>query len=798
MDEAAGHYRRTLAIKPGNAKAHNNLGVILAGRSKPDDAAHHYRQALAISADYANAHYNYANLLKAQGELIGAIAHYRRALASGPQDAEVHNNLAVSLAANGEQDQAIVHYRRALTIKPDYAAAYSNLGSALEAQARLDEAAAACRTALDLDPYHAPARYNLAHVLDAQDRLAEAQAHYELSLALDPTHAEAHNNFGVLSQRLGRFDEALARYRRAQALEPDYADAHWNEALSRLLQGDFETGWRKYEWRWRRPETPPRPMAVPLWDGGALTGLTILLHTEQGDGDALQFIRYAPLVKAQGGAVVLDCPRSLRRLFSGVVGVDNLVPDDGAPPQINCHAPLLSLPRLLATSLETIPAAVPYLQPPVELIAGWRERLAEVGGPRVGLVWRGNPAHSNDRRRSIAPARFAPLTGVAGMAWVSLQRDVRPEELAAFQPAALYDAGPMLGDWADTAALISTLDLVVTVDTAVAHLAGALGKPVWTLLAFTPDWRWMLDRTDSPWYPSMRLFRQPAPGDWTSVVDEVAAALADWRDGGDPATPRLEAAPPRPPSRRLKPALVVSHERSGTHFVMNALSYAYGYTAEPWIDVDWHNSAIDLSSPSGLASSLEVQAGDPLFRLLKSHHSAELLGEALDQMTEPFAIVYVYREPGAVMTSLWRHLHELAWNEGPKVADPLALAKAEPLGRLTRYQAQPYPTMLARWAAHVEGWLKRADADTRITPVRYEDLNDDYEATVAALAGVIGREPLTPRLRPPADVNVIAMGLDSAAAPVSPMARTALNHYCQLELDDLLNRLGYGAVRSAR
>ncbi len=789
MDEAIVHYRRTLAIRPDNAKAHNNLGVILMGQSNVEDASRHYKQALAISADYANAHYNYANLLKAQGELVRAIAHYRRALANGPDDAEVHNNLALALAADDQSSEAIVHYRRALTIRPDYAAAYSNLGSVLEAQSRVDEAIRSYTTALALDPYRADAHYNLAHAFDGRDRLVEAQAHYELALALDPAHAEAHNNFGVLSQHLGRFDEALARYRRAQALKPDYADAHWNEALSCLLQGDFETGWRKYEWRWRRKETPPRAFAAPLWDGSVLAGKTILLHTEQGDGDTLQFIRYAPLVRALGGTALLDCPKSLHRLFSDVAGVDHFVSDPSALPRIDVHAPLLSLPMLLGTRLETIPAAVPYLQPRPDLAGVWRERLSQLGGRRVGLVWRGNPAHSNDRRRSLAAAALAPLMQVAGVSAVSLQIDARPEELTAL--GELYDAGQALSDWADTAALISTLDLVVTVDTAVAHLAGALGKPVWVLLAFAPDWRWMLDRVDSPWYPTMRLFRQPSPGDWACVVAEVAAALAGWSEDHVPPAGPQEPAPARRRSRQLKPVMVVSHERSGTHFLMNALSYTYGYTAEPWIDVDLHNAAIDFSSPSSTTASLEIQAADPLLRLLKSHHSAELFGEALERIAETFAIFYVYRKPGAVMTSLWRHLNGLAWDEGPKLADPLALARAAPTGRLARYQAQPYPTMLKRWAAHVEGWLARANTDARITPVRYEDLDGDYDATVAALSDAVGRAPATSILRPPADVNVIAMGLDRGTAPASLAVRTALDAYCQQEIGPFLRRLGY-------
>ncbi len=324
-------------------------------------------------------------------------------------------------------------------------------------------------------------------------------------------HAEAHNNFGLLAQRLGRLDEALARYARAQALKPDYADAHWNEALARLLLGDFETGWNKYEWRWRRKETPPRALAAPLWDGGDLAGRTILLHAEQGQGDAIQFIRFAPLVKARGGTVVFECPKGFLRLFDGVAGVDRLVLAGAPLPPFDCHAPLLSLPGLLDTTLETIPADVPYLKADPGRVAAWRARFAGISKPKVGLVWRGNPAHANDANRSIPAQTMAALARAADVHWVGLQLDPRPEELAAFSPAVIDNLGPELGDWAETAALVEALDLVVTVDTAAAHLAGALGRLVWLLLPFAPDWRWLRHRADSPWYPTMRLLRQPAP-----------------------------------------------------------------------------------------------------------------------------------------------------------------------------------------------------------------------------------------------------------------------------------------------
>ncbi len=793
LEEAATHYRRALAVRPDNAKAHNNLGVILAIQARNLEAVAHYRRALAILPDYANAHYNLANILREQGDAARAIDHYRRALIGKPDDPETHNNLGIALAAAGQADEAIRHYRRALALRSDYADAYSNLGSALEAQGRMEDAMASYAKALQLNPAHADAHYNLGHALYAQEKVGEAETHYERALALDPMHAEAHNNYGLLSQGLGRTDEALARYARAQDLKPAYADAHWNEALARLLLGDFATGWRKYEWRWRRKETPPRMLAAPLWDGSTLAGKTILLHAEQGTGDTIQFIRYASLVKAQGGDVVFECPPALRRLLDGMAGVDHIVPAGGTLPPFDVHAPLLSLPALLGTTLETLPANVPYLHPDPDRVQAWRERLSGLAQLKVGLVWQGNPAHSNDRSRSIPVSTMGELTVGTDIDWVSLQVDARPDEIKAFGSASFYDAGAQLDDWVDTAAAISALDLVVTVDTAVAHLAGALGKPAWILLPFAPDWRWLLDRSDSPWYPTVRLFRQPSPGSWPPVIRRLRTALAHRGAAAEVAPPEPASAPAvLAQVRRLAPVMVVSHERSGTHFLMNALSYAYGYTAEPWIDLDVHNRAVDLSSPGRIAASLQALADDPLLRIVKSHHAAEVFGAELERVTQDYTVFYIHRDPAAVMTSLWRHLNGLGWDEGPKTVDPLALAQAEPIGRLRRYQARRHETMLQRWAAHVRGWLTQADMNSRIIPVRYEELDSDYEMTVATFADAVGRAPLKPFLRPPRDVNVISGGAEVCETRVPPALRSALVAHCSAELGSILERVGHG------
>jgi len=783
LAEAAAQYRRTLKVRPGNVSAHNNLGVILADQGAAAEAEDHYRRALAIDPDFSGAHFNLARLLRTTGKPRQAIEHFRRALAITPDDADCWNELGIALSVDSQLHPAIEAYRRALALRPEHAEAMNNLGAALVDLDRLEEAIDHYERALGLNPRYADARFNLGHAFELQDRPAEAMAQYELAVALDPAHAQAHHNLGFLLQGQGRPDEALARYLHAQALKADYVDAEWNEALVRLLLGDFDLGWRRYEARWRREGFAQRPLPAPLWDGGELAGRAILLHAEQGLGDAIQFVRYASLVKAKGGTVVLECQRSQLRLFANVEGVERLVAAGEPLPLVDVHAPLLSLPMLLGTTLDTIPADVPYLQADPERVRDWSERLPRTAARRIGLVWRGNPHHQNDRRRSMPLDRVAALKAEVDADWVCLQVDAAPEELAALEP--VFDASPRLDDFAETAAAISALDLVVTVDTSVAHLAGALGKPVWLMLPFAPDWRWLTDRSDSPWYPSMRIFRQAAVGDWASVVSDVRAALAG----------RLEAspAPPRPAQRprRLPPAMVVSHERSGTHFLMNSLSYGFGYTAQPWTDLDRHAFDIDYADPSAIAEVLEGQRKDPLLRLVKSHHAAAVFGDELARIAEDWRIFYIHRDPAEVMVSFWRHLNALAWDEGPKRSRPLDLAKAAPAGELTRYQAGGHPTMLQRWSAQVEGWLAAAETHSGVTVVRYADLDARYEETLAGLADAVGRAPLTPVLRPPRDVNVIAMGVSSETAPVAAEEIEALRAYCRSAAGPLMTRLGY-------
>ena len=325
----------------------------------------------------------------------------------------------------------------------------------------------------------------------------------------------------------GKLDGAAACCRRALELKPDFAEAHLQQSLLSLVTGDFQRGWTEYEWRWKDKQWQRRNFSQPLWDGQRLEGKTILLHAEQGLGDTIHFVRYVPQVKQRGGTVIVECPKPLLSLLTSGAGIDRLVGRGEELPPFDLQAPLLSLPGIFRTSLETIPADVPYLFADPGLVEHWRRELGSIAGFKIGIAWHGSPKHPNDRNRSIPLASFEPLARCSRVRLLSLQKGTGAEQLqdlAGRIPVA--DVGSRLDDFRDTAAVLVNLDLVIACDTAVAHLAGALGVPVWVALPFTADWRWLLDRSDSPWYPTMRLFRQRQPGDWPGVFEDIKAELA--------------------------------------------------------------------------------------------------------------------------------------------------------------------------------------------------------------------------------------------------------------------------------
>ncbi|HWB11713.1 MAG TPA: tetratricopeptide repeat-containing glycosyltransferase family protein [Pirellulales bacterium] len=465
------------------------------------------------------------------GQTADAVLAFKEAVRLRPDSAEAHNCLGAALRLQGRIDEGIFHCREAVRLAPGMAEAHNNLGCLLERQGRIDEAIVSLTTALRLKPDFANAYSNLGMALYRQRRYSEAAANYRQAISLEPDLADAHNNLGSVLVDLGQSEEALASFSRAIQLRPDYREPHWGRALVWLSAGDFERGWREFEWRLSPAET--RRCRQPRWDGSDLAGRTIVLDAEQGLGDTLQFVRYGAALRERGGKVVLVCqPRLVDLLATCCPTIDHAVAQGATLPPFDVHLPLLSLPFVLGTTLATVPATVPYLQPDRRLVEAWRGELARRPGFKIGIAWQGSPDYPGDRERSIPLAEFEPLALVPGVQLVSLQKGRGSEQV----PQARFpilDFGERLdedgpsgaGPFMDTAALMCSLDLVVTCDSALGHLAGALGVRVWTAVAAAPDWRWVAGRDDSAWYPTLRLFRQSSPGEWAAVFQRIASEL---------------------------------------------------------------------------------------------------------------------------------------------------------------------------------------------------------------------------------------------------------------------------------
>ncbi|MGD1277262.1 MAG: tetratricopeptide repeat protein [Tepidisphaeraceae bacterium] len=527
FNEAIDAYRQALALRPSYPEALNNLGSALREQGRDDQAIDAFRQALAVQADFAQARGNLGNALCQANRPDEAVDVLQKGLERSPQDPEILYSLGNALCAAKRLEQAIDVYRRLLVAQPQRVEAQNNLANTLLALGRVDEAVAAFQDALALRPDAPTIMYNLANALGRAGRHEQAIEMLRKTLALHPDSARVHNNLGRELQDLGQVDDAIAAFSRAIALQGDFALAHCNRGMALLLKGDYRQGWAEYEWRWKVNsfDLPARAFPQQLWDGGDLRGRRILLYAEQGFGDAIQFVRYAPLIAQRGAHLTLFCQPPLRRLFQSVRGVQDVVAGN-RDVEVHVHYPLLSLPRLLDTTLESIPANVPYLHADPQLAAQWRSRLPTDARLKVGLVWHGRSLP--EPGRSIPPDLLSPLARIPNVSFFSLQTGDAPAP-----PADLHmsDWSRQITDFADTAALMENLDLVITIDTAAAHLAGAMGKPAWVLLKFAPDWRWLLERTDSPWYPTMRLFRQPKAGDWENVIERTANALAQLAAG---------------------------------------------------------------------------------------------------------------------------------------------------------------------------------------------------------------------------------------------------------------------------
>nr|WP_279331591.1 MULTISPECIES: tetratricopeptide repeat protein [unclassified Desertifilum] len=521
VDAALVAYRKAVEYQPNYAEAYNNLGVVLWRQGEYAEAIAAYRRAIALRADYLEAYNNLGAVLRSAGQLEDAIATYRFALRIQPDCAEVYNNLGIAYNDRGEVAEAIAQFRHAISLKPDYGEAYHYLGYCLSHDGQFEAAILALRQAIRLQPQDVKAYNRLGNVLQQQGQLEAAIAVYQKAIQVQPDYVKVYTNLAHTLEKANRLPEAISYFNRALSLDPENAIAHFGRAFCHLLQGDFTTGFAEYEWRWQMPGAVKREFSVPQWDGSSLVGKTILLHAEQGLGDAIQFIRYAPRVKAKGAQVIVECHDSLIRLFQTIPDIDGFVATGEALPPFDVHAPLLSLPHLLGTTLETLPAEVPYLG------SGESRETQTATILKVGVAWRGQAAYERDRTRNRAcPVELIlSLSQLPGIQLYSLQKESLAE-LGVEAGTAIIDESLTIADFADTAKRIASVDLIISIDTSVAHLAGAMAKPTWVLLPYAPDWRWMREGNTSPWYPTMRLFRQTQPGDWHSVFTQVSAFLS--------------------------------------------------------------------------------------------------------------------------------------------------------------------------------------------------------------------------------------------------------------------------------
>ena len=520
-------YEEVLAMQPEQFDALQLSGTLASQSNNPQLAVDLFGKAIEIDPSNADVYSNRGIAFKNLALYDEAVASYDRAIALKPDYAQAHYNRGIALKDLKRFDEAMASFDRAIAIKPDFAAAHTNRGVTLQDLDRVDEALAAHDRAIALRTDDAEAYCNRGVALQSLKRLDEAVASYDQAIALKPDFAQAYSNRGNALQDLMRLDEAMASYDRAIAIQPDYAKAYLDKSLGLLLLGDFDRGWKMYEWRWKAEKIAGRTEHFPQtpWLGAEpIRGKTILLHAEQGLGDSIQFCRYAKLVSGLGANVLLEAPKTLIGLFEGLEGVGDLVEMGKPLPAFDFHCPLLSLPLAFKTAIETIPTPDAYLASNPEKKKAWSEQLGEKIKPRIGLVWSGSTTHKNDRNRSLTLENLMMhLPG--NCEYVSLQTEVREGDKKALHGSGIKDYGGKIEDFSDTAALCDLMDLVVSVDTSVAHLAGALGKTTWVLLPYVPDWRWLLDREDSPWYRSVKLYRQPQYGHWEPVLRRIAMEL---------------------------------------------------------------------------------------------------------------------------------------------------------------------------------------------------------------------------------------------------------------------------------
>ncbi len=514
---------------PDSADAWFNLGKALNDLKRYAEAVHAYQRATELNPGDPFIWYNLGNLLKREDRAGEAITAYRQGITCDDTIPQLHMNLGLALVSLGRHDEAIVAYREAIRLDTACAQAYNNLGEVLNRCGRPDEALDAYTRAQELCPDNADTAYNLGTHLALRDDPAGAELYLSRALRLRPEFVEAWVNLAGVMQDGGRTDEAISLLRNAITCRPGFAEAHYNLALVLLQSGMYEEGWREYAWRHATGAGHVAPVhdGVRPWDGSFREGMTLLIKEEQGYGDTVQSARFLKLLTARGIRVILECRNELHPLFYESRIPLTLVSPGEKLSGIDAVTTMFSLPLFFGTTLATIPSQVPYLHSSIAGADRWRSRVrSQPARMHIGIVWSGNPEHRNDRHRSVPPEALLPLLRTPGVLWHTLQPELRGSVSGLFpSDIPMHHHGEALTDFGESAALVEQLDLVITVDTVAAHLGGALAKPVWVLLPFNPDWRWMKDRTDSPWYPTLRLFRQLRPREWAPVVEMARDAL---------------------------------------------------------------------------------------------------------------------------------------------------------------------------------------------------------------------------------------------------------------------------------
>jgi len=529
LQQALSESNQMLEQFPNSVVLYNISGASNAGLMQFDAAIDSYKQALKIKPDYAEAYYNMGVALNDKGDPEAAIESYKQALKIKPDYAEAYNNMGVALNDKGDPEAAIESYKQALKIKPDYAEAYNNIGNVLKDQGDLEAAIDSYKQALKIKPDYAEAYSNIGIVLKDQGDLEAAIDSYKQALKIKPDYAEAYSNIGNVLKDQGDLEAAIDSYKQAININPDYAEAYYNLSLLHLLRGNLDEGFKYHEWRLKIKKPTAAPVRTNLiWDGEqSLSGKHFVVYEEQGLGDIIQFCRYLPVLEQKGANVTFKVKSNLHALLQTMdskTSLNTRLPEEN---KIDFELPLMSLPLALKTTVETIPAQIPYLYADDQRKKRWNEKLGNKTVTRIGLVWSGSTLHKNDHNRSLLLNQLTSLL-VLPVEFHSLQKEVREIDIKTLTdfPKINQHQDDLL-DFSDTAALIDEMDLVISVDTVVAHLSGAMGKKTFILLPYSPDFRWMLDRADSPWYPTATLFRQPSVGDWDSVISEIRQLLSD-------------------------------------------------------------------------------------------------------------------------------------------------------------------------------------------------------------------------------------------------------------------------------